>query len=337
MIKKSQFDPKRILLIRTDRIGDVILTLPMVDTLAANFPGAKIDFLVKKRVQELISDYSNINKVHAIEKETVSEIRQICKTGGYDLAVVVSPKFSMALGAYLGGVKHRLGTRNRWYSFLFNLRHAQHRKHSTKHEIQYNLDMLDELNCFKIDGLKPVLKVTNEYIRSASRKVSFLNGHGNFIVIHIPSLGSARVWSNSNFTRLINLINEDMSMNIDIVLTGTEEDLPQIEAVMAGVKDNRHVYPVTNFNLNELAALLSMSKLFIGNSTGPIHIAAAVGTFVVGIYSPVRAESPTRWGPVTDKKKVFTPESDDDSRDVMDEIKPEEVYRYVKDYLLKNS
>lgn len=304
----------------------------MIDTLAANYPEAKIDFLVRKRVAELVYNYPNINKVHTIEKETVREIRMICKKNKYDLAIAVSPRFSIALGLFLGRVKSRLGTRNRWYSFLFNIWHVQHRKYSTKHEMEYNLDMLDELNCDRLSGLRPVLNVEGEYIDKA-RETAASNGidlkNGN-IIIHMPTLGSAKVWSDSNFVKLIDLLTE---LNTNIILTGVNSDKPRLNKILGNIKDSGKVFVVVGLQLNELAALIKLSNLLISNSTGPIHIAAAVGTFVVGLYSPVKTESPVRWGPVAGKKKIFVPEKDDNTRDVMDDIKPEDVFAFVKDFL----
>jgi len=323
--------PQKILLIRTDRIGDVILTLPMVDVLHTNFPEAKIDFLVNKRTAELVSNYSNINKVHAIEKESIGEIKRICRENEYDLAIIVHPMFKLALGIYLGGIKYRLGTRNRWYSFLFNIRHSQHRKHSLKHEMQYNLDLLDELNCYKINEIRPILKVEDRYISKVRKLLDSKGIKGEFIVIHIPSLGSAMVWSDENFVKLIDLITEKNGINI--ILTGTKDDMPHLDNILNRVSNNKNIFTFTELSLNDLAALIKLSMLFIGNSTGPIHIGAAVGTFVVGFYSPVKVQSPVRWGPITVKKKVFVPETDNDSRNVMDDIKPEDVWAYVRDYL----
>ena len=301
----------------------------MADALAANFPQAKIDFLVNKRVAELVFDYSNINKVHTIEKE--SEIGKICKKYGYDLAIIVNPKFEIAWQVYKSWIKYRLGTSNRWYSFLFNIRHKQHRKYSLKNEMEYNLDLLDELKCNKLKGLKPNLKVKDEYLTKIKNYLYNLGVPAvkSFIVVHIPTLGSAKVWSDSNFVKFIDLLEGQ----IPIILTGTSVDNPQISNVMKRLKTPQNVYPVTNISLSELFALLKISKLFIGNSSGPIHIAAAAGTFVVGLYSPVKVESLTRWGPVTDKKKIFAPQKDDDSRDVMDDIKPENVAGFVLEYI----
>jgi len=303
----------------------------MIDVLHTNYPRAKIDFLVNNRVAELVCNYPNINKVHTIEKETVNGIKEICRSGKYDLAIVVSPRFFIVLGVYFGGVKYRLGTKYRWYSFLFNIKHAQHRKHSLKNEMNYNLDLLDEINCNKIYGLKPILNVSDEYIVRVKEVLSKqgITPKYDIITIHIPSLGSAKVWSDASFIMLINQLTGEF---VDIILTGTEADKLQLLRIFSKISFRERVKIVTNLSLKELAALLKISKLFIGNSSGPIHIAAAVGTFVIGLYSPVKVESPVRWGPVTDKRKIFVPEQDDNSRDVMDDIKVEDVYEYVRKY-----
>ena len=326
------------MLIRTDRIGDVILTLPMIDVLKQNYPDAKIDFLVNKRVYDLISDYSNINKVHAIEKVTISNVKRLCVDNKYDLAVVVHPQFAIAAGLFLAGVKYRLGTAYRGYSFFFNIKHHQHRKYSLKHELEYNLDLLYELNCRRIKEIKPVLKVENDVLGKVK---SQLFGLGidlskDFIVVHIPSMDSAKAWSEKNFIELISIILRDEKCDFSIILTGTKDDAPQVKSVIDKLENNKRVFDILDLNLRELAAVLKMAKLFVGNSTGPIHIAAAVGTFVVGFYSPVRVESETRWGPYTDKKKIFSPPADDDSREVMDDIEPEEVFSFIKNYMINN-
>ncbi|MCI0448683.1 MAG: glycosyltransferase family 9 protein [Chlorobi bacterium] len=326
------------MLIRTDRIGDVILTLPMIDVLKQNYPRAKIDFLVNKRVYDLVCDYPNINKVHAIEKVTINNMRRLCGGNKYDLAIVVRPLFAIAFGLFLGGVKHRLGSAYRWYSLFFNIKHYQHRKYSVKHELEYNLDLLFELNCKMIKGIRPELKVGIDELDRVKNKLMErrINLSKDFIVIHIPSMDSAKVWSRNNFTELINLILNDPKCDFNIILTGTKDDAQQVKSVIDKLENNMRVYEILDLNLKELAALLKIAKLFAGNSTGPIHIAAAVSTFVVGFYSPVKVESQTRWGPYTHNRKIFSPPADDDSRDVMDDIEPGEVFSFIKNYMLTN-
>jgi heptosyltransferase-3 len=91
---------------------------------------------------------------------------------------------------------------------------------------------------------------------------------------------------------------------------------------------------VSTLKLKEFAALIQTAKLFIANSTGPLHIAAAVGTPVIGFFAPVRVMSPKRWGPLTDQKKIFVPDPAQCSRckgdecqgnDCMEQITVEQV------------
>ena len=329
--------PNKILLIRTDRIGDVILTLPMVDTLKLNYPDSKIDMLVNKRVAELVQDYPNINKVQYIEKESLRAIRDVCRTGDYDLAIIVYPCFRIALALFLCKIKYRLGSGYRWYSFLFNIKHYQHRKYSTKHELEYNLDLLDELGCVRPPDIVPKLNVKSELEEVVKKNLlqKGITPDKAFIIIHPSTMGSAKVWAQHNFVKLCNLLIDDNECNFNIILTGTSIDEHDLNRMMKQFNPNSKVFVVSDLNLREFSALLKFSKLCISNSTGPLHIAAAVGTFVVGFYSPLLTESAVRWGPYTDKKKIFSPSLNTNEKDVMDDIKPQDVYAFIKDFMSK--
>lgn len=309
----------------------------MIDALKSKFPDAVVDLLVQNRVYELVSDYPNINKVHSIEKVSYRAVKEICLKNHYDLGIAVYPTFSVALGLYIGRVKYRLGTAYRWYSFLFNIRNHQHRKDSIKHESAYNLDLLSELNLICHKELAVEIQVKSEHVSSALGKLfdAGIKLDESFIVIHIPSLSSAKVWSDKNFTELLRMILLNVNNCYNVILTGTTGDDDQVKQVMASIPENKRIFGVFNLNLKELAAVLQQAKLFIGNSTGPIHIAAAVGTFVVGLYSPVKVESQVRWGPLNEKKKIFVPPKDDNTRDVMNDIMPVEVYNFINNYLEK--
>ena len=93
-----------------------------------------------------------------------------------------------------------------------------------------------------------------------------------------------------------------------------------------------------------LAALIRKADAFVSNSTGPLHIAAAVGTPVVAFYPPIRQCSPVRWGPLTDRKVIFEPRTDDcprckggpcESNDCMDLITVEAVESAVNSLMRK--
>ena len=306
----------------------------MIDVLKQNYPDSSIDFLVNKRVVDLIDDYPNINKVQAIEKDSIKAIQAICVSNHYDLAIIVHPTFEIALAVYLSGIKKRLGTGYRWYSFLFNLKRYQHRKYAEKHELEFNLDLLNVIDCKIPDKIKLNLKVTEETINNLKSKLTNFDFTDNYIIIHPGSMGSAKRWPKENFVKLINLLKNDVAIKYKIILTGSADEDILLYSIEKKVK-TENVLTVTNLTLKELAGLIKYSKLFISNSTGPIHIAAAVSTFVIGFYPSKAQESAERWGPYTDRKKIFSSKGDEKGNDFLDEINPGDVYKFVKSYLNK--
>ena len=94
-------------------------------------------------------------------------------------------------------------------------------------------------------------------------------------------------------------------MKYNIILTGSNSEIELCERLAIG---NNAINLSGKFSLEELIALISISDLFVANSTGPLHIAAALGKPVVGFYPPVPALSATRWGPYTNKKALFIPD-----------------------------
>jgi heptosyltransferase-3 len=330
--------PAKILVTRTDRIGDVVLSLPVADVLRLNYPDSEIHYLVKPEVSELIKYYPNINKVNYIRKVTVSAVRELCNVNKYDLCVVLYPDPAIALGIFLSGVSYRLGTGYRWYSALFNIRHYEHRKYSIKHEVEYNVNMLSSIGCTIPADIKLSLNVTTEICKSVNHKLSEkgINENDKFIVIHIPTGGSAEKWSDANFTLLINMLLDDNEISRKIVLSGTADDSEQICRIVNNINPYKKVYPVLDLNLPELAGMLKRADLILSNSTGPIHIAAAVGIFVIGLYPNIPQQSQIRWGPYTDRKKIFTPSVNKTGANIMDSIYPKDVYICIKNYLIKS-
>ena len=134
---------QNILVVRTDRIGDVILTLPTIEALKLNFPNAHIAMLLSSYTASLvegIADVLTYNREIALKPffEMLAELRR----ARFDVAVVAFPRFRIALLLWLAGIPLRIGTGYRWYSFLFNRKIFEHRKNVEKHEAEYNVSLL---------------------------------------------------------------------------------------------------------------------------------------------------------------------------------------------------
>jgi ADP-heptose:LPS heptosyltransferase len=130
------------------------------------------------------------------------------------------------------------------------------------------------------------------------------NGIGErLIVLHPGSGGSAEPWPLDKFIKLY----EELSSNgYDVVFTGSEEEgvLINKDAKKYGIK----VRTITGeTDLRTLAALLSLATVVVANSTGPLHLAAAVNTNVVGLYPSKKIMSPVRWGPLGCNSRIVQP------------------------------
>jgi lipopolysaccharide heptosyltransferase II len=294
---------RRILLVRTDRIGDVVLSLPMLPLLKKQYPNAAITVMVRSYTRELVEHHSCVDDVILWdERKDAAEYVALLKERKFDIAVLPYPRFNLALIVFRAGIPVRVGTGFRWYSFLFNKRIYEHRKDARRHEVEYNLNLLTTLGI--TSDAPPQFEFTAD--SNAERTVATVlaaDGVKRYAVLHAGSGGSARDWSIANFAQLGDVLQNELDLRV--VLTGGPNETALVAALASQMKSVPLNY-TGKFSLQELAALFRSAAVFVANSTGPLHIAAMVGTPVVAFYPPIIQCSPMRWGPYTEKKRVFT-------------------------------
>jgi heptosyltransferase-3 len=308
-------EPSRILVVRTDRLGDVVLTLPVLSTLRRRFPGARIAMLAGRYAGAIAEGFPALDEMLWYDdpgrtlpfRVMVARIRR----QRFDVAIIVHPTLRLALLALFSRIPVRIGTGYRFYSFLFNRRVYTHRKTAERHEAEYNLDLLTPLGCSELPP-RPLdirLDIPPEAREGARVLLERSGVRGPFVVIHPGSGGSAREWPLGNFTLLARLIIE--RTNLTVVTTGTEPESALgdeiARAVPVGV-----VNLAGKLSLKELAALLEKASLLVSHSTGPLHVAVAVGTPVVGLFPQIPVMGPRRWGPYTDNARVLVPRKPED-------------------------
>lgn len=344
MMKK----PENILIVRTDRIGDVVLSLPLAKIIKEKFPGAKITYLLKNYTKDLAFNHPYIDELILLEEEngTVLFKKNITKIKNYkfDTSIVVYPTFKISLILFFAGIKNRIGTGYRWYSFLFNKRFYEHRKYGEKHELEYNINLLKLIGIDKIDPEKDIsfdIRIddkSEQKVNDLLQKTGF-NPKIPTVIIHPGSGGSAIDWPVHKFRRLAEVLARELNLNL--LITGSDKE----KHICNDVKGNSKSIDLSGkFNLRELIALINKSDILIANSTGPIHIAGALGKYVIGFYPQIPALSPKRWGPYTKKKKIFTPNVDCENctrkkceeLDCMNTIEIEDVVKAVKQILKRN-
>jgi ADP-heptose:LPS heptosyltransferase len=291
--------PHRILIVRPDGLGDLILSLPVAQTLKEKFPGCRIAYLVSSRasgirplvgyVDDWIVDDNDKGK-----RLSVFELSHRIKEDGYDYIIELKPSWRTALAGALSGAGNRIGTSRRFYSPLYNRRVSVHRRGSGYHQTDLDLMLLKPLG-IKIIGRFPRLDVTEWGLASAANLPEFAKNP--YIVIHPGSAGSAPNWPIENYRKLADIILDET--DYAVVITDKTNDPSGFDGClnMAGKTD-----------IETLAAVLKGARLFVSGSTGPLHLADAMGTKCISFFSNRSDIGPERWGPRRNLDGVIVPE-----------------------------
>jgi len=307
-IAVSERSFENVLVVRTDRIGDVVLTLPMVLVLREHLPSSQLSMLLRSYTRDLVEGFLGLDRIVSYDEggehkgflDMLAELR----AHRFDLVIVSHPTFRIAVLMALARIPVRVGSGYRWYSFLFNKRVFEHRKTATKHEAEYNISLLEAVGIHSRDVPRVTLSVPENSNTAAAGQLEGL-GIGlsePFVILHPGSGGSARDWSAESFGDLARALAED---GFKVVVTGSMNERALVDRVIAR-SNGSAVAASGKMSLKDLAAFIGRAQLFVSNSTGPLHIAAAAGTPVIAFYPPIRECSPVRWGPLTEDKVIFT-------------------------------
>ena len=293
---------RKILVCRPDRLGDVILTLPAVYSLHETYPEATIYYLCKGYTSEILRSYSIISDLIIYDKyikdksiKSISQLTHAIKTHNFDLAIHFLPRFPSAVATFLANIKVILGTGFRWYSFLYTHRQYEHRKYNLHHEADYNLRLLSRIGVKAVRDKKVFGYFSfSEELQNTSKKLISESFDGQpYILIHPGSGGSSIDWPLDHFINLIRLLNQWGKYKIGI--TGIQSERNLFDKFYRA--DIHFIDLIGRLNLNQLALLSKHASLFIANSTGPLHLAVAMGTPVLGLYPDQPGLGPLRWGP----------------------------------------
>ena len=294
MLKKVS----KIIISRTDAIGDVILTLPMAGILKKQIPEVEIIFLGKDYTEHIIKNSKFVDKFISwdnIKNLNTKEQIAIFKELNADLIIHVFPNKQIAKIAKKAQIKYRIGTSHRIYHWhtcnkLLNLG----RKNSNLHEAQLNINLLQHLD---IQKDFPLSKLPYYYGFTKNKKLpdnlySLLDKSKFNLILHPKSHGSGREWGIGNFTDLVNLLDPN---KYKIFITGTDKEKKEIGDLLQHPK----ITDLTGkLNLQEFIAFISNINGLVASGTGPLHIAAAFGKKAIGIYPPIKPIDPQRWAPI---------------------------------------
>jgi lipopolysaccharide heptosyltransferase III len=295
----AKINPKKIVISRTDSIGDVVLTLPLAGILKKKFPEAQIVFLGNTYTKPIIQCSEHVDEVWewAILNE-LSYDKQVSwlKEQEVDTFIHVFPRKEIARLAKRAGIQHRIGTSHRVYHLLScNHRPNFTRKNSDLHESQLNVKLLAPLgitNDYSLADLTDFLGF-NKIPELGSDLANRLSSTKKNVILHPKSQGSAVEWGVDNFMKLAVQLD---SNNHEVFITGTEKEA---EFFRSKIPNQPNIHDLSGkMTLDELIAFISKSDSLVAASTGPLHIAGICNIQAVGLFEERRPIHSGRWQPL---------------------------------------
>ncbi len=286
---------RNIIISRTDSIGDVILTLPMARLLKDRFPGIKVAFMGKSYTRAVIECCAYVDEFIDVADFLKKEVT-VCGQQP-DTIIHVFPVKEIAQRAKELRIRQRIGTTNRIFHWTTcNKLVRLSRKNSYLHEAQLNTRLLVPLSIdepFSPEQLGRSFGFTR--IAPLPEAFSHLTDQNKFnLILHPRSQGSAREWGLDNFAALIHLLPQE---EYKIFISGTAKEREGLQPLFDAVGD-RLTDICGLMDLSVFIAFIQACDGLIANSTGPLHIAAALGKRAVGIYPNIRPMHPGRWQPL---------------------------------------
>ena len=326
-------NPKRIIISRTDAIGDVILTLPLAVYIKRQNPDCDIVFLGRNYTRDIAAICPAIDSFISWDDISENPVEELKKLNA-DVIIHVFPRKEIAKAARKAGIQLRVGTSHRTFHWLnCNRKVSFTRKNSDLHEAQLNFELLKGIGISHVPALEELgaMQLLSPNISLRADLNELIDKSKFNLILHPGSRGSAREWGIDRFAELIKLLPAD---KFKIFLTGTEKEGNMFRNELA------EPFPqVTDLSgklsLSELIVFVQHCNALLAASTGPLHIAAALGIHAIGLYPPIRPMHPGRWAPIGKNAKVFVTDKEcSDCRKTaqcacMREISAAEVAEYI--------
>lgn len=292
----------RILILRPDRLGDVVLSTPLPREIKKIFPDAFVAVLVRNYTKAIYTNNPFVDEIFVEEElgesfwQRVKRIRSFSFT--HAVALLPTEKNNWLL--FFSGIKIRIGVGHKFYQFLSNAKSIYRRKYiPLRNEADYCLDSLRKIGIENPSTAVAIYLSDEEKKRVLEIRASFSISKKVFVGIHATCGKSAPNLSLSEYRRLAEQLVQ--IKNIQVFITEKEilDELKNIEGVS---------YYFENISLRDSIIAFSAMDVLISASTGPMHIAAALKVKTLSLFCPLPACEPKLWGPQGNEAHFIMPD-----------------------------
>jgi heptosyltransferase I len=331
---------ERFLIVRLSSLGDIIFTLPMLAALRDTFCRSHIAWAVNERWKPLLEGNPDLNDIITLPNSSISAFFKCGKRlreNNYTCVIDVQGLYKSALLAKLTQVKQRIG-----YSFSFaregaaSLFYSQRVKPTTKHMVDMNLELAAAAGA-RISGPRFPLTIPGEAQNAVNQFLTSLK-ISRYVVLSPGGGWLSKLWPPDRFGELALKLWDAHGLRIIVNCGPGEAQLAEIV-----VANSAAAMPIiVQYGIPETMALLRGAELVVAADSGPLHLANALGTPVVGLYGPT---SPDRNGPYGGRDIVVRNLDDADTTykrensysEEMDSITVEQVMEAVEERLARRA
>jgi len=296
-------------------IGDLIMATPVLTDLRKAYPKAHITAMCRTPISDLLREDQDIDELFYFSKinsfgrrNDKRDIVEKLRRGKYDLGILLTSSFSSAWWFWLGKVKKRLGYQGNGRGILLTDKVPFPKNVHEQHLVETYKMLLEPLG-IPLSSSKPRIFLTEKELSDAKTLLKQLGISSEQILIGInpgAAYGTAKCWLPERFRevteRLLKL------PNIRIIYFGDQASMPLVKEICQDLPS-----PVINLagltSLRELAALIKLCQVILTNDSGPMHIAAAVGTPLVALFGSTNeiATGPYKTGTIIHKHVSCSP------------------------------
>lgn len=287
---------RRILVVQTQRLGDVLCVTPVFTALRRRFPRAHLTAMVHRPMDEILAGSPDLDEVMAYDRHTthrsfwsrlllIPELRE----HGFDWALVIHAASSIGFALWQAGIPWRTCVwryddyRKPHWARWYHQHVRQDRRKGEKHEIEYNLDVLREL------GIEPDHEGYRVWLRPEEREwaAGWLRERGRdesrpLALIHPGHGGGRQAWPARNYGRVADGL---VRRGFQVAVTGSGREKELVEQVISSMQGSALAL-AGGTSLRQFAAVISQARLLVSVSTGPMHLASALDVPTVTLYGP---------------------------------------------------
>ncbi len=301
----------KIALIRSDRFGEFLLSLPAIKLVRENFPNSTIYLLAQESNIELIKGVDFIDRFIELKEDCFRGLKgsfrlaAILNKEKIDCLVVLNPKKEFHFASCLSRVPLRVGYDRKW-GWCLNKKIKDKKYLEDKHEVDYNLELVS-LICKNSVAPEVNLKVDQK------SSLEFLNISGSYLLLHPFTSNPLKAIADEFWQVLVKKLKEKGFSSIALIGSKAEEPKAKTLAKQLGVADFSG-----KLNLRNLAAFLKHNcRALVGLDSGPLHLASLLKVPVAGLFT---VSNPKRWGPYKTSCLVLQGKSLTDFTNQVDKI-----------------